>query len=116
MGNWSLPPQTFDKDGDGNRDDDCGAGHTFWPLAGGIGACYDPVSGYAFDEAEGKWKFWGENYKQGAVGGGGSADSGCSVSSAPGDGPMQQRWPLALGAALGAVVTLGYRRRARAAR
>jgi hypothetical protein len=110
---WSLPPQLFDRDGDGIRSDDCGAGHYFWQLAGqGFGACYDPVSGYAFNELTNSWVFQGEDFKLGQVGGGGSSDSGCSLSNAAGsDEPAQL--PLGLGVALGAVATLGYRRRAR---
>ena len=116
-GGWSAPPQYFDKDGDGNRDDDCGLHHVWWELVGnGVGACYDPASGLAFNENSGKWQFVGANYQMGLAASGGGAASGCSVSSAVGDGPAQQRWPLALGAALGAALTLGYRRRARAAR
>jgi len=114
---WPAPPQQFDKDGDGVRDDDCGPGHVWWELVGnGVGACYDPISGYAFNESTGKWQFVGENYTAGLVGSGGGEDSGCSVSGVVGDGPVQQRWPLALGAALAAVVTLGYRRRGRSVR
>jgi len=110
---WSLPPQQFDKDGDGIRDDDCGTGHTFWQLVGnGFGACYDPVSGFAFNELTNMWQFVGENYTMGQIGGGGS-DSGCSVSNGVGHDEPAQRLPLALSVALGAVATLRYRRRAR---
>lgn len=110
---WSLPPQQFDRDGDGKRTDDCGPGHYFWQLAGqGFGACYDPVSGYAFNELTNSWVFQGEQWKLGQVGSGGD-DSGCSLSNGAGSDEPARHLPLGLGVALGAVATLGYRRRAR---
>jgi hypothetical protein len=75
--------------------------------------CYDPVSGYAFDPNNKVWIWVGENYVKGQLGNGGSSDSGCSVSNGVGGNEPEQRLPLALGVALGAVATLRYRRRAR---
>ena len=110
---WALPPQQFDKDGDGKRTDDCGNGHTFWQLVGnGFGACYDPASGTAYNELSMQWQFVGVDYK---LGDDGSSDNGggCSVSNGVGGDQPAQRLPLALGMALGAVATLRYRRRSR---
>lgn len=115
MGPWSLPPQFFDQDGDGNRTDDCGAGNVWWELQQG---CYNATSGYAFDPVQKRWVWVGENYVKNQLGDGNAEDSGCSVTSAGlvnGTGESQ-RWPWALGAALGLVGTLGYRRRSRASR
>jgi hypothetical protein len=110
MTGWSQPPRMFDADGDGVRDDDCGFGNVWWEVMQG---CYDPVSGYAFDPNNKVWIWVGENYVKGQLGNGGSSDSGCSVSNGVGGNEPEQRLPLALGVALGAVATLRYRRRAR---
>jgi endo-1,4-beta-D-glucanase Y len=109
-GGWSQPPQFFDQDGDGVLDDDCGVGNVWWEVQQG---CYDPISGYAFDPNGKKWVWIGENFKKGQLGDGSADDSGCSVTSAGPAGNESGRWPWALGLALGAVVTLGYRRRSR---
>ena len=109
---WATPPEFFDLDGDGVRDDDCGVGHVWWEVQHG---CYDPISGYAFDPNQKIWVWIGENYVPGQLGDGSASSTGCSVTSAAGNGEAE-RWPWALGAALGAVVTLGYRRRSRVSR
>ncbi|MEO8178017.1 MAG: glycosyl hydrolase family 8 [Deltaproteobacteria bacterium] len=112
---WSRPPQFFDQDGDGTREADCGANHVWWEVQHG---CYDWVSGYAFDPVSKMWVWVGEDFVPGKLGDGSADDGGCSITSVgfAGDSGESARWPWALGAALGAVVTLGYRRRSRASR
>jgi endo-1,4-beta-D-glucanase Y len=109
-GGWQQPPQKFDRDGDGELDDDCGTGRVWWPKQNG---CYDPVSGYAYDEQNMRWVYIGDGYTLGQDGDGGS-DSSCSVGQAPG-APRSVPWLLA-GVVLGAGMSFGYRRRSRAAR
>jgi len=112
---WSQPPRYFDLDHDGQTDEDCGLGNVWWEVQRG---CYDPVSGYAFDPNAKVWVWVGEDYVKGQLGDGNADDSSCSVTSVglAGDNGEAGRWPWALGAALGAALTLGVRRRSRASR
>lgn len=109
---WSAPPQRFDADGDGTPDDDCGAGNVFWQLVGGtnLGACYNEASGYAFNESTGQWQFVGEDFTLGYRSD--EEESTCAVSNVGSRGTFG--WTLS--ALLGAMLTIGVRRRSRAAR
>jgi hypothetical protein len=111
-GGWTLPPQRFDQDGDGIADDDCGLGNVFWQLVGnGFGACYNEASGYAFNESNGQWQFVGEDFQLGFSSDG--EESTCAVSNVGADGAG---WAWSLSGLLGAMLTIGLRRRSRAAR
>lgn len=111
---WSAPPQRFDADGDGMNDDDCGAGNVFWPLAGRPqvdGACYHEPSGTAFNERTGEWQCIGGDFTPDGNCDGGE-ESSCAVSNVGSRG--MSGW--ALTGLLGAMLTIGLRRRSRAAR
>jgi len=79
VGGWSQPPRYFDDDGDGMRDADCAQGHVFWPK---VNRCYDPSSGYTFNQALSRWEYFGDWYTEGEdsaeadAGAPGAADSG----------------------------------------
>jgi endo-1,4-beta-D-glucanase Y len=112
---WTEPPQRFDADGDGITDDDCGMGNVFWPLVGREsnlgGACYNERSGYAFNESNATWLCAGDNYQYDRDCSA-EEESSCAVSSVGSSNTLG--WSLT--GLLGAMLTIGVRRRSRSAR
>jgi endo-1,4-beta-D-glucanase Y len=103
---YTLPPTVEWCGADENNP---GRFHYWWPL---LPACYDAVSGYAFDLQRGEWVFVGTNFVLGQRSPGGE-DSGCSISGAvrAGTGAGRDGWArFALLGLAGAAVALRRRR------
>lgn len=78
QGTYTLPPRV---EWCGADERNPGASYYWWPL---LPACYDPVSGYAFNEQLGQWVFVGTNFTRGqsvsSEAGGGCALSGAGTA------------------------------------
>ena len=82
---YTLPPTHAECGADENNP---GQFYYWWPL---LPACYDPVSGYAFNPQLAEWVFVGTNFVRGQRADGGE-DGGCSISGAVGTGAGGDGW------------------------
>lgn len=97
---WSTPPST----------PACGPMYVYWPLVNG---CYDPETGWAYNDAEARWVLVGDKYTKGQDGASGASDSACAVVHGVAGAPRSDGWLFA-----GAIAALlaGIARRRRSAR